>query len=311
MMPNSIRFLVVGTIISLSLPAAAQDYSRPASVNELERLPTTWAPDAPQSDPASPDAVPDAATIYLQPATGEPAWTTPPPPSAEGSSWYPGSWQVFEYWDATFELGINGGAGNAESLSLKTGVNIEREVDGFVSKLDVSYARTTSATLTTQDLFIADLRMELEFGESPWSIFFNENFTRDKLRPFDWRVTLNAGGGYKFFDNDWTKLNGRFGAGVSREFGGPSSSAVPEGVFGMDYDQKLTEKQKLSAVVDYFPDWGNFDEYRVTAKAGWELVLDKDPNLSLKFEVSDRYDSTPDGAKPNDINYSILLLWTL
>ena len=43
----------------------------------------------------------------------------------------------------------------------------------------------------------------------------------------------------------------------------------------------------------------------------WELVLDDVNNLSLKVGVIDRYDSTPNGAEPNDVDYSVLLLWSL
>jgi hypothetical protein len=30
--------------------------------------------------------------------------------------------------------------------------------------------------------------------------------------------------------------------------------------------------------------------------------------LSMKFSVSDRYDSTPDGTNPHLLNYSVLML---
>jgi hypothetical protein len=29
------------------------------------------------------------------------------------------------------------------------------------------------------------------------------------------------------------------------------------------------------------------------------------------MSVIDRYDSTPEGAHPNDLNYSVLVLWAL
>ena len=38
-------------------------------------------------------------------------------------------------------------------------------------------------------------------------------------------------------------------------------------------------------------------------------MLDEDSNLNLKIGVIDRYDSTPNGRKPNDFDYSVLLLW--
>ena len=43
--------------------------------------------------------------------------------------------------------------------------------------------------------------------------------------------------------------------------------------------------------------------------AGWEIALCKAWGLSLKLSVIDRYDSTPQGARPNDLDYSTLLIW--
>ena len=34
-------------------------------------------------------------------------------------------------------------------------------------------------------------------------------------------------------------------------------------------------------------------------------------NLSLKVSAFDRYDSTPQGRRPNDLDYALLLLWKL
>jgi hypothetical protein len=47
----------------------------------------------------------------------------------------------------------------------------------------------------------------------------------------------------------------------------------------------------------------------MNSKADWEVVLDEVAHLSLKFSVIDRYDSTPNGKKPNDLDYSTVLLW--
>jgi hypothetical protein len=39
------------------------------------------------------------------------------------------------------------------------------------------------------------------------------------------------------------------------------------------------------------------------------MALSKVWGLSLKLSVIDRYDSTPQGARPNDLDYSTLLIW--
>jgi len=281
--------------ISMSVGAAsgrAQEIGDPSgAAYELERLP-------------------DVDPRFYAP-TGELPWTTPPPPSYLGTgSWYQ-SWFNAEEWDATFELGINGGAGNTDSFSLKTGAKIKRDTERVTQALDISYARTSANSLTTQDLFIQDAKQDWKFGDSPFSLFFNQRLLRDKLRDFDWRLTLNGGIGYQLFETEIMKLKGRFGAGTTREIGGLDDDWVPEQVFGIDFERKLSKRQKLTAVVDYYPEWGDYNNYRVVGKVGWEILLDEDPNLSLKVEVIELYDSTPNGLKPNDLNYSLLLLLKL
>ena len=52
-------------------------------------------------------------------------------------------------------------------------------------------------------------------------------------------------------------------------------------------------------------------DYRVISEFSWEVLLDEATNLSFKASVIDRYDSTPNNAKANDIDYAFLVLWQL
>jgi hypothetical protein len=73
----------------------------------------------------------------------------------------------------------------------------------------------------------------------------------------------------------------------------------------------LNATQKIYAKFDYYPDWDQIGEYRMVADTGWEIELVQPSNLSLKIAASDRYDSTPNGADPHLLNYSVLLLLKL
>ena len=86
-------------------------------------------------------------------------------------------------------------------------------------------------------------------------------------------------------------------------------SYVPEGLAGLEFERQLTKRQKVTFSVEYFPDVTDPDEFRANSKAAWEMLVDPDMNLNLKLSVTDRYDSTPNGAKRNDLDYSLLLLW--
>jgi hypothetical protein len=69
--------------------------------------------------------------------------------------------------------------------------------------------------------------------------------------------------------------------------------------------------QKLTAKVDYFPEWEDFAQYRVVGDFGYQIDLDRPKNVSLKLSLIDRYDSTPNGAEPNNLDYSVLMIWKL
>ena len=41
------------------------------------------------------------------------------------------------------------------------------------------------------------------------------------------------------------------------------------------------------------------------------MLLDEEKHLSMKVGILDRYDSDSDGSKPNDLDDSVTLLWSL
>ena len=60
---------------------------------------------------------------------------------------------------------------------------------------------------------------------------------------------------------------------------------------------------------EYFPAWKDFNNFRLVADWSWEASLDEADKLRLKLSVNNRYDSTPQGARRNDLYYSLLLLY--
>jgi putative salt-induced outer membrane protein YdiY len=227
-------------------------------------------------------------------------------------SWVlPTYWISAVDWDGGVEVGINGTDGNAQTTSVRAGVNLGRKTEFQETKFDLTYLKATAEGVKTQHNIIQNFGYERSFGDSRWSFFAKEFMEYDEFKAFDLRLALNSGLAFKFIDTEITTLKGRYGAGVSREFGGPSDDWVPELVYGVDFKRQLTKRQKLALTVDYFPEWRNFDNYRMVTDLGWEVLLDEEHNLNLKLSVNDRYDSTPNGRKPNDINYALLLLWKL
>jgi putative salt-induced outer membrane protein YdiY len=297
------HYLVLAMLCGLSHCAGAQAQPGPT----LMPPPETAVP-----QPVTPD---DVLPVPQAPAGSNSESILPPNEVfvEEDPIWYePNYWLDPLPWDTGIELGVNGSSGTSESLSIRTGGYIKRE--SRFSKLDLSayYNRTTNGDTATQNNAQFDVRNDWLLDEaSPWTLYGTGNVFYDEFQSFDLQTSANTGVGYRFVHEPTLGLMGRFGAGTSREIGGPDDRWVPESLLGFEYNQQLSQTQKFYGKLDYFPEWEEIGEYRLVADAGWEIELVQPSNLSLKISATDRYDSTPHGADPHLVNYSVLLLLKL
>lgn len=280
--------------------------------------PSTATPDALQLDlngppvDLAPPAVPSPQVVVELTPDETSVVEAPAAPADPPLRWYhPTYWFQPPDWDTGVELGLNGASGTSNSFSMRAGAYLKRENDKRKVDFNIYHNRTKAAGVETQNNAQMKFRHDWLFADSPWTLYFQNQLYYDEFQAFDLNVNLNGGVGYRFIKNDWTELTGRFGSGASREFGGPNDDWVPEAQFGIDYEQKVTATQKLYATVDYFPEWGDFGKYRLLTDVGYEVELVVPSNVSLKFAATDRYDSSPDGVDPHNLNYSVLLLWKL
>lgn len=226
--------------------------------------------------------------------------------------WYdPAYWFGPAPWDMGFNFGLNGSEGQNNTQSIAAGAYAKRKSELWSLKSKINYNLTSANSIETQNNALLDARVDRKIDNSAWTVYVLNQTLYDEFQPFDLRVSLNTGVGYNWVETENFDLVGRFGAGSSREFGGVDDEWAAEALFGLDYDYRISEKQRLTAKVDYFPEWEDFNQYRVVSDAGWEIDLDQPKNMSLRFTINDRYDSTPNGVNPNLVNYAVLLNWKL
>jgi len=214
-------------------------------------------------------------------------------------------------WTTSAELGLNGSTGNTERFNLRAGLNTERLTELMESRGSLSYTLGREEGETTESKFKASARNDWLIPDSRWRYFAKTNLEFDDQQDWEWLWTGSAGVGYEFIDTDRTLLLGRVGLGFSREFGGSDNVWHPEGLLGVDYEYQITERSKVFASAEYLPDLGDFPAYRATAKAGYEVLLDEELNLSLKLGAEMKYDSTPgEGFKRADVDYFAVMVFT-
>ena len=308
----SFRYLWLTSLVWTLLAGllAAQQF------DELSLLPPIDDEIAPaQLDPPVVEEVPAAA-----PAADE---VLPPPAGADEVAaaaeaaelqdpwFYPSMLCSGDYWKTSLEFGINGTTGNAQTASFRTGSDIKHKTNCNTLAMNIVYARTQADGVETQHNAIATLRDDWDFCGTRWSLFAKEVTEYDEFKAYNVRITTNAGIGYYLIQTDPAKFKVRMGSGFSHEIGGPNDDIVPEAVYGADLEWKITERQKLESTADYLPEWGEWENFRIDSKLTYAIQLNESPNLSLKLSLIDRYDSTPEGRKPNDLDYSLLLMWKL
>jgi putative salt-induced outer membrane protein YdiY len=223
---------------------------------------------------------------------------------------YPGGFTNWGLWHGSVELGLSGTSGNSETFNVRLGAKAKRDTPRAVHTYELTYLDKSADSRQTAHSALIDGRSEWPFPDTPWSFFIHGLGEYDEFKAFDFRASGDTGLGYQFIKNDATDLKGRFGGSASHEFGGPDDDVVPELVFGAEWKHCFSPRQNVSVQVDYFPNVTAFTDFRMNGRASWEVVVAPEWGLSLKTSVIDRYDSTPGDAKSNDLDYSLLLLWS-
>jgi len=306
---------VRGALILLAILSLAQAAAAQPAVSEgppvIERLPAL--------EPPEPTAEPD---VEIPPLPGEELDADVAEEAAEELdaeeipeptySWYElHYWFPPKLWEASVELGVNGSEGNSNTLNTSVGANAKRETERQIWELDFTYTNNTANSVETANQGLFTSHYDWLLPDSPLSVFQNSSLEFDRFRAFDIRWATNLGLSYNVIKTKSTKLNLRLGSGVSQEVGGPEERYVPEATYGLNFKHQLNKLQKITAKVDYFPDWQDYGDYRINSDLSWEILLSEPMDLSLKLGILDRYDSTPEGAEANDLNYVLLLLWKL
>ncbi len=237
------------------------------------------------------------------------AATDPLPPTPFELLVDPERWWA-KQWDGSAEFGLNGAQGNSQNLNLRFLADVERESDNYLLKANLLYNYATAAAATTENRLLFKARHELPLDASNWKFFLSRETLYNEFTAYDVRLAGHFGMGYQWLDDDRTNFKTRAGIGGSRELGGPQNRFMPECLFGYDFDHKINDRHKLTSTFDYYPEVRDFGDFRWELRAGYEILLDPDWNLSLKLGVLNLYDSTPEGAKPSDLQYFATLKWT-
>ena len=287
--------------------ASAQELSFPGP--ELFRLPEISEGDLTAAEAEAPTLAPEE----LPSPSDQPSEPEDLGPPDESQTWIP-RLEVLQptYWDpweGNVELGLSGTEGNSQTFNVRLGATAKHKSETLVKTVQVTSIQKNANGQTTANTALLDGRLDWPMPNTRWNYFVHGLLEYDEFKPFDARISADTGLGYEFMQTERTTFIGRTGFALSHEIGGADNEVVPEWLFGAEFKHKWNSHHSMSFKTDYYPALSDFSDFRLNSQASWEILLSKDWGLSLKLSAIDRYDSTPQGAKPNDLDYSTLLLW--
>ncbi len=222
---------------------------------------------------------------------------------------YSPSW--LEGWKGSVEAGLTGSGGNTDRISFRTSVNAKRTTERYETSFGAAYQYAKSEGQESANRLELNLRNDWLFKDSKWRFFAQGKYEGDQFQDWDHRLSGFAGVGYEFIKNEKTLLIGRVGFGGSYEIGGEDEEFRPEGLVGVEYARQLTERQRLTAASEYYPDLSDLGEFRWNNRATWEVMVDPETNLFLRLGAEHRHDSQPGtGRKHNDLDYFLTMGWS-
>ncbi len=213
-------------------------------------------------------------------------------------------------WEGSFTLGLDGAEGNNQAMNLHAGFNAKRRTELHLLYLDLDYNRRTTNTINTANWLYSQARYERLIPETPWSLFVEASANTMNSKTLIFASPPMPAWVIGGLEPDRPRLR-RVSAAVFRTKSAArrTNYYTPEMIVGVDYERRVSYRQKLVATVDYMPNETDFTEFRLYSLAGWEFLLDQETNLSLRLAVRNRYNSSPGTALPNDLDYAALLLW--
>lgn len=218
-----------------------------------------------------------------------------------------------DLWAGTANFGFAGTKGNAQTLTITSGLNAAR-----VTRADKStvYFNAIRASALIEDVAAITARAV----RGGWA--YNRNIRRklflntfndyefDRFQNLDLRFVLGGGAGYTVWKLERSRLDLLAGGAFNREAFAESPEDVNglvrrsgEAYLGDDFTLKLNSTTAFFQNARYFPNFSQPGEYRLNFDMGANTQLTK--WLTWNTTVSNRYLSNPvRGRQNNDFIYS-------
>ena len=221
--------------------------------------------------------------------------------------------EASDRWRVDLEMGLNGASGNSSFSILRTGAKVtllDNNALEFVTSGLVRYGKNDEKVIA--DDAKASMKLDL-WPKDTWSPFFFTDWSRDKIRKLDTRISGGAGGKWAF----WSGPRGRASVSGALLFdyqnfqvppGSTQAASERHGRWSVltKLQRRLSDGATFEHVMTFQPVVSRASDYvlDITHSVTTQLM----GSLSLSVEHEYLRDSVPPpGAGPDDQKFSVLL----
>lgn len=159
-------------------------------------------------------------------------------------------------WSVKAQAGLVASRGNAESDAANAKLDVEREFEKWKHQLQLAGIYASDDTGATSQRWSARGQTDYKFHEKGFS-FVSARYEEDRFSGFEFQATYGAGLGWRFFDDEVTKLIAQVGAGYKvletrDSLAADEVTLIPGersedliGQFVVDFERVLTDSTKV------------------------------------------------------------------
>jgi len=210
-------------------------------------------------------------------------------------------------WSGEISIAISGSDGNTEEFTAlpRFAARRETEFDRLALGLQGRFASQDGEE--TENEVIGTASLERDFTER-WFARGALRLERDEFEDLDLRANIDLGAGYWVIRKDHHEFKPRAGLGLQVEaFDEAENEEDVVAVLGWDYRIDLSERWRLTHVLDYRPTFSDFTgSYRLDSELAMVTMVNDTVPWGLRLQLRNEFNADPvPGVDKLDTVYSI------
>lgn len=217
----------------------------------------------------------------------------------------------FRDWTSRISLGGRSLAGNSNQNFIDFAADFEKKQELRATQINLQGQFGESNGDVAANRWFANSTTDFYHG-AHWMTFVKLMDQYDQLQNLDYRGTLSAGAGYRFFFEEQRRLIVRVGPGVTTEFfHSPSRNRTTPDLFGeLELRLPVWQRLKWEQKSIVFPSLSALEVARAQSQTALLYAFDETERWSLKFGFQYQFISEPNpGRLPSDYTTNVSIVY--